>query len=201
MKPGSKEWHEAREKLLSASDFAAACGLNPYCSRQQLWKRKVNKTRIPDNERMMYGREHEKDAIDAYESITGNLVTSGALCTNARYPSLGCTPDGFLEGLTGVLEVKAPFGGMYTDIPIYYLTQIVGQIEITGMFFCHFVAWRPEETKIWQINGTSQAWEWMLSYLNEMLQFIGNKEKPPRFRNKPDKEEFKKLINIERIYG
>jgi hypothetical protein len=119
---------------------------------------------------------------------------------------LGCTPDGFI-GDSGILEAKCPQVA-YKDIPVYYLTQMVGQLAITNTDFCDFVVWTPEETHIYRtsggaklIDGADTAWLWMYPRLQQMLQYIGNKEKPPRFRNgeKPDPEEFRALCSYTRI--
>src|SRR3989304_10082447 len=137
MKPGSQEYLIKTAGMLTASDFASACGLNPYCSRQELWERKVNGKTVEVNPNIQWGIDHEQDAINEYEGITGSLVTSGRFCENPSLPLLGCTPDGFIGDL-GILEAKCP-QAMYTDIPVYYLCQMVGQLVITNTRFCDFV--------------------------------------------------------------
>ena len=213
MKPGSPEYKAKTKNMLTASDMAAAVGLNPYCTRQELWERKVNGKTVEANANMLYGIEHEPDAINAYEVITGSLVTAGRFCENPSLPMLGCTPDGFIETYGdcdapfGLLEAKCPQVA-YKDIPAYYLCQMVGQIQITGASWCDFVVWTPEETHIYRMDGLylptdgkKYPFEWMYPRLQQMLQYIGNKEKPPRFRNgeKPDPEEFRALCSYTRI--
>ena len=206
MKPGSPEYIAKTKNMITASDMAAACGLNQYCSRQELWERKVNGKTVEVNPNMQWGIDNEDDAINEYEVITGSLVTAGRFCENPSLPLLGCTPDGFI-GDSGILEAKCP-QVMYSDIPVYYLCQMVGQLAITNTSFCDFVVWTPEETHIYRMDGNfkptygnNTVWDWMYHRLQQMLQYIGNKEKPPRFRNgeKPDPNEFRALCSYKRI--
>lgn len=207
MKPGSEEYREATKSLITASDFAAACGLNPYMSRRALWEKKVNGVIKPIDddarERMERGIRDEPRAVEWFKKTTGLPVDYPVeLCRSDRYPSMGCTPDA-LVGDGGLLEVKRPYS-VYSDIPIYYLTQVVGQMEVTKtdllfapLPYCYFLAWTPEEQKMWLIKYSEEAWLWMLPYLDEMLRYVTEKKKPPRFKKKPDGREFRELIDYE----
>jgi putative phage-type endonuclease len=197
MKPGSDLWKEQRRSILTASDFAAACGLNPYCSRQELWRRKINKTDIVINERMQWGMDHEQDAINAYEKATGWSVTppTGLYRHDHKYLGLGCTPDGFVGDL-GLIEVKCP-QVMYRDIPIYYLTQMVGQLAILVREWCEFVVWTPDKLKVWTVNDIDlSAWEWMLPFLEEFVYYLNGEKEPPKWKAKPKGSELLKRIEI-----
>ena len=192
---------EATKTLITASDFAAACGLNPYMSRRDLWEKKVNGIIKPINEasreRMAIGIQDEPKAVEWFRNVTGLPVTYPVeFCVSGHYPGLGCTPDA-LVGDCGLLEVKRPYS-VYNDIPIYYLTQIVGQMAIADKGICYFLAWTPEEQKEWAVYyPIERAFEWMLPYLEEMLGYIQEKKKPPRFKKKPDGREFRELIDYE----
>lgn len=196
MKPGSEEYREVTKTMLTASDFAAACGLNPYMTRQALWEKKVNGVIKPVNEAMLRGIEDEQKAVEWFKNDTGlPVIYPVEFCRSDRYPDMGCTPDA-LVGPYGLLEVKRPYS-VYSDIPTYYLTQIVGQMEIMDKEFCYFLAWTPEEQKLWLVKYNENAWSWMLPYLEEMLRYVTEKKKPPRFRKKPDGREFRELIDYE----
>ena len=199
MKPGSEEYRQATKTLITASDFAAACGLNPYMSRKALWEKKVNGAIKPMNDAMKRGIEDEPKAVEWFKNVTGLPVTYPVeFCRSDRYPMYGCTPDSIV-GLYSLLEIKRPYS-VYSDIPIYYLTQIVGQMEITGKAYCYFLAWTPEEQKLWHVDGyENMAWLWMLPYLEEMLGYIQEKKNPPRFKKKPDGREFRELIDYELV--
>lgn len=204
MKPGSPEYMEYTKSMLTASDFAAACGLNPYCSRQQLWDRKVLNKRKPISEaqrdRIQWGVDHEKDAIEAYKRLTGTpTVKPGTFYEHSQYPGLGCTPDG-LVGHWGLIEAKCPVS-MYKEVPTYYVPQMMGQLWITGRSWCDFVVWTQQHTRVWGVTDRTDtlknAFYWMLPHLNLMLEYIQNKERPPRWKKKPDGRELLELVHIE----
>ena len=208
MKPGSEEYREATKTMITGSEMAAACGLNPFPNgtRQKLWEWKVNGIKKPftpeEKERMDRGVRDEPKAVEWFKNTTGLPVTYPVeFCRSDRYPMYGCTPDA-LVGDGGLLEVKRPYS-VYSDIPIYYLTQIVGQMAITDRWICDFLAWTPEEQKLWRVHcgegspDEHPAWLWMLPYLEEMLRYVTEKKKPPRFKKKPDGRELRELIDYE----
>lgn len=199
MKPGSDEYKTATKWLLTASDFGAACGLNPYKSRQRLWRLKTGREVFEGNDRTQYGNDNEHRAIAQYEVITGSLVTPGAFSVNKRYPTLGCTPDG-LVGLTGLVEAKCPTSGLYKEIPAYYLAQAIGQMAIMKREWCDFIAWEPQESKIWRVLWSDKAWWWMQPKLEEMVSYIKSDIQPPKYGKnnpKPDANEFRSLIDCQ----
>ena len=196
MKPGSQQYKEATKSLLTASAFGAAIGLNPYQSRQQLWRIKTGREVFEGNPNTDYGERSEKYAIAKYEAITGELVEKARFCTNPNYPTFGATPDGFVGGR--LLEAKCPVSGLYKQIPVYYLAQMVGQMEIADTDVCDFIAWEPEDYKLWKVSRSAAAWEVMLPLLNSMVEAIRTDKEPPRFKKgeKLNPDEFRKLIEV-----
>lgn len=190
-----------RAGLLTASDFGAACGFNPYKSRQRLWRLKTGREVFEGNDRTQYGNDNEGMAIAHYEAVTGNLVAPGAFSTNPRYPALGATPDGHVEG-SGLLEAKCPVSGLYKDIPVYYLAQVVGQMEICERESCDFIAWTPEKSKIWTVDRSSEGWQTILPFLEQMVHYIRTDKEPPRWGRKnpkPDPDDFRALVGYQLI--
>ena len=187
-----------RKGLLTASDFASACGLNPYCSRQQLWRLKTGREVFEGNERTQHGNDNEHLAIAKYEAITGSLVSPGMFCTDPRYPNFGATPDGYIDD-ERLLEVKCPVSGLYKEIPVYYLAQMVGQMEISDVGVCDFLAWTPEESKLWEVSRSKAAWVVMRPLLESMVGYIRSDTEPPRFKKgeKLDPDKFRALIDVE----
>ena len=189
-----------RNGLLTASDFGAACGVNPYCSRQKLFRLKTGREVFEGNERTAWGNDNEAAAIAKYEAASGNLVTPGAFIVNPHYPTLGATPDAFV-GDFGLLEVKAPTSGLYNDVPEYYLAQVIGQIAIAGRKWCDFSAWVPEETRIWRVEMSGRGWAWMLPRLEEMCYHIANDTPPKKYgaaNKKPTLGTLRALVSYHR---
>ena len=202
MKPGSEEYREATKTMITGSEMAAACGLNPFPNgtRQKLWEWKVNGIKKPftpeEKERMDRGLKDEPKAVEWFKNATGlHVAYPVEFCRSDSYPDMGCTPDA-LVGDFGLLEVKCPYS-VYSDIPIYYLTQVVGQCEIFLASHAYFLAWTPNEQRLWKVEYKQAAWLWMLPYLEEMLGYIQEKKKPPRFKKKPDGREFRELIDYQ----
>jgi putative phage-type endonuclease len=150
-----------REGRLTASDHAAALGLNPYCSRQELWRR-WNGLADPISEetqaRFDWGHLHEADALAAFESETGQIVTH---CLDRQlfvpYEDWsGATPDGFV-GEDGILECKCPTR-IWDEPPMYYWVQIQSQLVFTTRSEGFLSAWTPDESAIWRTPLLSNYW-------------------------------------------
>ncbi len=159
-----------REGRLTASDHGSALGLNPYCSRQELW-RKWNGLAEPHSEetleRFRWGHDHEKDAVGFYEVETGEVVTD-CLDRQVFVPYedwSGCTPDGFV-GEQGLLECKCPTK-VWDIPPTYYWLQVQSQLAITGRQWCALTAWTPEESRIWVVQTDTEYWPWAKPLLLE----------------------------------
>ncbi len=135
-----------RSGRLTASNFAAAMGLNPYMSRQKLYRQLMGlEPKFEGNEMTQWGQDHEQDAVDAYEAEMGVICTNTGENQKFVIPPdldwLGCTPDGFTQ--KGLVEFKCPYSQeLYQNVPGYYMPQIQGQMLITGMLVCDFVCCR-----------------------------------------------------------
>jgi len=188
-----------RKGRLTASVFAAAIGLNPYMSRQKLF-RQLEGIDAPfqGNEMTQWGNDHEQDAVDAYESEFGVILSNAGndqkfiICSDNDW--IGCTPDGFNGDI--VTEFKCPYSmNLYPDIPAYYMPQIQGQLGITKNKISHFACWTPENLGVWEVEFDQEYWEYELALLNNFYIQWKNKEQPARAK-KPVMPQ----ININRIY-
>ena len=181
LEQGSDEWKEARSGLLTASNFGAAIGINPYQSRQKLWAEMVGDAEpFTGNEMTEYGTEHEPDAIFEYESWSGNFVERTGFWVNEEYPDLGCSPDG-LVGKSGLVEAKCPFKQIpHEEIPAYYMAQMQGQMLITKRVWCDFVSWSPDDTRIWRVDYSHEYVNAMIPLLGDFWESVQKHEKPKR---------------------
>ena len=184
MKAGTAEWHEERAKRLTASDFGAALGLNPYCSRQKLWRIKTGLESVGDNFHMRRGTEHESDAIFCYEMETGLLVDEVGMVCHPAHDWIACTPDGTV-GSDGLVETKCP-AQFRDEPPVYHMAQIQGQLECVGRAWCDYVQWVDGEIRITRVPRNAAWWEWALPQLREFWGYVERMEEPPR-RGKADK--------------
>lgn len=176
-----------REGRLTASDHATALGLNPYCSRQELWRRWNGLSEPHDEQtlaRFAWGHEHECDALACYEAETGELP-SHTLDRQIFVPYedwSGCTPDGFV-GEKGLVEFKCP-QKLWEVPPEYYWLQCQSQLAITERKWCDLTAWTEDETAIWRTERSPAYWEWSKPLLMDAWKvLIGGLE--PKRSKKP----------------
>ncbi len=151
-------WLKMRQKLIQASDSAAACGLSPWKDKTTLWdeKKGLVKTKdIGNKPCVIYGKEMEP--LIRAQFLLDNPYFSceyhefDILVSKAR-PWQGCTLDGELTvisenpwdlpiGSRGPLEVKTGTFKNYEDFkkwcqfPVHYYTQVCHQLSVTGWKF------------------------------------------------------------------
>lgn len=174
------EWFAARKNILSASDFGAALGINPYCSRQKLWRLKTGLEDQHENAHMRRGTEHEADAIFCYEVATGLLVDEAGLVLHPTEPWLGCSSDGTV-GSDGLVECKCPTK-FRDEPPAYHLAQMQGQMECTNREWVDYVQWVEDEIRVTRIMRDRGWWEGALPGLAEFWGHVTRLEEPPRRR-------------------
>lgn len=175
----SREWHSAREKLLTASDYGAALGLNPYCSRQKLWRLKLGLETVNENEHMRRGNALEAAALHAYQVEAGVLVDESGLVVHPEHDWLGASPDATV-GSDGLVEAKAPVK-LRDAPPEYHVAQMQGQLEITDRAWCDYIQYvEGEPLRITRIVRDRDWWAWALPRLAEFWGYVQRLEQPPR---------------------
>lgn len=167
----SLEWKAARAHCLTASNFGAAVGHNPYQSPTSLVKEKLWST-FKGNYATAYGTVHEDDARHEAEVFINE--TYGP--TSFVYPNLvkvqsepwiAVSPDGLAETPEGtvLLEFKCPMKD--TDahpyakykycMPEYYFDQVQGILGFYNELYhkpiqhALFVVWQPHQTWITKV--------------------------------------------------
>lgn len=177
----TEQWFKDREGKLTASMFAAACGIGPT-SRQAAWRRFFKLETFEGNEATDWGEKHEADALREYKARVwpeADLSMSGFVA-HADIPWVGCSPD-VLIGTTGLGEVKCPFSQqLYDAIPPYYMAQMQGQMEVTNREWCDFIVWTPEQMSVQRVVRDRTYWQWMYERLAEFWIYIEAGIEPPR---------------------
>ena len=109
----TEEWLEMRKSVLTASDAAAALGINPYQSRNTLLRKKImplstNKEYSPSFA-CEWGKKWEDPAADLYMRRNPHLAPffEFGLIMHDVHPFLGASPDRITsDGI--LIEIKAP---------------------------------------------------------------------------------------------
>lgn len=172
-----------RDGRLTASEHAAALSLNPYCSRQELW-RKWNGLAEPPSpatlERFKWGHDNAPNAVAHYEAETGEIVLH-CLDREVFIPYSdwsGATPDGWV-GSVGLLETKCPTR-LWDKPPDYYWVQVQSQLAITHLDWCDLCAWTPEGSAIWRTQRSPEYWPWAEPLLRKCYETLTTGLEPKR---------------------
>lgn len=99
------------------------------------------------NDDMIWGIEHEADAVAAYEAATGELVTPCGFVESATLP-VGTSPDGLVSE-DGLLSVKCPKTATHCRYlregvePSEHAAQNTHELWLTGRAWLDFVSFDP----------------------------------------------------------
>lgn len=150
-----EDWLKERQTLLTASDAAAALGLNPYVTPLQLYAQKLGLVEVEENEAMKWGKRLEEPIAQGFAEDTGRVVIHPPEYEIVRHPDalwLGCTLDrenvgcektpapivtrSREDGLEiGPLEIKNPGQGQKSkwdeEPPLVYQIQLQIQMACT----------------------------------------------------------------------
>jgi len=98
-----------------------------------------------DNYHMQRGRELEPEAIAWYELVYGKVVEPIGFVTNY---GLGFSPDGFIKGEKGFIEVKSVCPKVQLEcleaggvMPRKHYPQVQGGLYVTGYEYCDFISY------------------------------------------------------------
>lgn len=194
----NKNWHAARVGRLTASLFKRVCRcIKPESLLKTLL---YPSDRAVSAEAMVYGRVHEKDAVEAYALLLRSLdrqvtVQETGLHIHSDHPLLAASPDRVVrtDGEEGILEVKCPFskrgqtmdeacedtkfccrledGEAVLKTDHEYYFQIQGQMAITGHNWCDFVVWfGPNKVHLQRIPYNRVFWD--TEMLPSLLHFM-----------------------------
>ena len=183
----SQGWRRAREQLLTASNFATVCELNPYCDAYALHAALTGvfgyvKEKSPPSPDKQRGLQFESRALDHYSLVMGVKTESTGLFLHESYTRLGASPDAFVVSpFIGLVEVKCPRLGPHQAVPDIYMPQIQGQLEICQKEVCDFVSWHCSlGMKVFRVSRSHEYWQWMLPQLFEFIECLDSGRAPKR---------------------
>lgn len=185
----SAEWFKEREGKLTASTFGQAAGMGPG-SRQQLWRRTMGLETFEGNPATQWGEENEANAVQSFvkHSMPPPVIEMVGFVKHPTHDWLGCSPD-ILINAGGLGEIKCPFSQqLYDEIPIYYMAQVQGQLEITNRHWAAFICWTPERMKVWRVERSTEYWDWLHLRLADFWTWVVAKIEPPRDKKVKEKD-------------
>lgn len=168
--------------VVTASRFADAIGAGKGKAYDFL-KSLLNDDSCRDEGNMFtdHGTKMEPIIHEAYDLLTGNMTRESGFWTilqddNPLKDKVGVSPDAVVidpvtRKLAGICEFKAPVYSMYRDIPRQYLIQMHGQMAVSGLLWCDFMAVciLKREIMLKRVHFCPQFWNFIAGRL---LQFI-----------------------------
>jgi putative phage-type endonuclease len=161
------QWLAARRQGIGASEIAAVLGISPWESPFGLYWRKANGWEIDASDEMAAGTLLEPAIADWWADKRPFIVERAGLYANAERPWQLATPDRLVWSIANlssdfasdlaVLECKYVahswhgWGEPGTDeIPVYYRTQVLQQVDVMGVDGWHLAALGPGGFRAYQ---------------------------------------------------
>lgn len=202
-------WLAARQNVIGASEAAAVCGLDPYCSAYALWAEKsglVTDEREGDgdiSEAAYWGNILEPLIANRYAEETGlDLLDHGRhTLIHGEHPHLVATLDREIlaPAAHGVLEIKAP-GFLMRDTwadgpPERHVIQLQSQLSVTGHSWGAIAALiGGQDFRIYRVERDQELIDLILERIDEFMECV-RREVPPE----PDGSESTRRV-LKRLY-
>ncbi len=191
-----QDWLAVRNTGIGGSDAAAACGLNPYMSRLELWLIKTGRMNPDLSDSLMdnaysplyWGKELEPLVAKYYTAKTGNKVRR----VNAvlQHPDddkafmLANLDYAVNKSEIGVLEIKTAgeHGAKLwkNGVPMYVLCQVQHQLAVTGKSLAHVcVLICGHEAKLFEVKRDDILIEQLIEQERRFWQYVQNDVPPP----------------------
>ena len=135
------EWYEARQTLITASDFAQALGEGKFGTQKQLIQKKCGFEEDKfDNSAaaLRWGTMFEDVACGIYAQRNNCKIYNFGLLRHPDINYFGASPDGITED--GIMvEIKCPWKRKIDGtVPMQYFYQIQGQLDVCGLSECDY---------------------------------------------------------------
>ena len=128
---------------------------------------------------MQRGIDLEATAVGCYEAETGNMVRKTGFIIRDDL-LVGCSTDGDVEDLKGILEIKCPKSATHVGylkanrLPPEYVAQVMHNLWVTGAEFCDFVSFDdrlPEGLQYFHVRAMRADLD-VAGYEAEALRFL-----------------------------
>lgn len=135
------EWYNARQTLITASDFAQALGEGKFGTQKQFIQKKCGFEEDKfDNSAaaLRWGCMFEEIACKIYSQRNNCKVYDFGLIRHPTIDYFGASPDGVTEN--GIMvEIKCPWKRKIDGtVPMQYFYQIQGQLDVCGLDECDY---------------------------------------------------------------
>lgn len=149
---GTSAWLNWRNQGVGASDAPVIMGENPWKSREQLLKEKLNGLRFGPNAAMARGTILEPEARSRYERLVGIKVRPVCL-QSTLFNWLRASIDGLASDGSSVVEIKCgnsiyEYATSKRQVPKYYFGQLQHILAVTGLSKIDFWGYLPKRPEV-----------------------------------------------------
>lgn len=189
LQQGTDEWRQARCGSVGASDAPRVVRRTKSgysADRENLMAEKVLE-RLTDtpvetykSAAMLQGTAREPEARMLYEMVRGVEVEQAGLVPHPLIKGAHASPDGYVTGISGLIEIKCPLPATHLDTLINetisndHFVQMQWQMACTGRQWCDFVSFNPDfppAMQLW-IKRVLRNASFMNDLEGEIRQFI-----------------------------
>jgi putative phage-type endonuclease len=139
----SVEWLKARGTMLTATDIAAICGLDPYSSKKQVILKKLfpEKFAFSGNVYTRHGQKFEEVVKLIEQQRTQESIVDVGLLRHPAIPFIGASPDGISTTSHRLKEIKCPPKRKikHGEVPKHYWVQMQVQLQVTQLPVCDYI--------------------------------------------------------------
>uniref|UniRef100_A0A6C0KIE6 YqaJ viral recombinase domain-containing protein n=1 Tax=viral metagenome TaxID=1070528 RepID=A0A6C0KIE6_9ZZZZ len=182
----TKEWHESRYHMITASNISKALGseaqrnslIYEKCKPLVIYEGGGGSGSVNTETSMHWGVKYEPVTKMIYEQMYCTQVTEFGCIPHPQYPFIGASPDGIVtdpdhERYGHMVEIKNIFNREITGIPKEeYWIQMQIQMETCDLDYCDFVETRIKEYETVELALADQTREYkgiLLHFVRKML--------------------------------
>ena len=171
----SDEWYNIRKNMLTASDVAAALGVNKYQSQNSLIKKKISTESSNNSSKATeHGNKYEDEARLLFSNRYNLETWEVGLFQHKKIKWLGGSPDGIASD-GNLIEIKCPVTREINhEIPEYYYPQVQICLEILDRPACYFIQYKPMnsfQNGIMDIKIIHRSKEWFRNNFSTLSLF------------------------------
>jgi len=194
MQQRTAEWRAARLGLPTCSRFgelvtpagkiSRAASVDTYLYQLIGERLTGDPHEVPTTRAMQWGIDHESEARQKYEDLSGNEVTEVGFLLHPNVAA-GGSPDGLI-GTDGGLEIKCPASSgehvrtlVTREVPGQYRAQVYGSLWVTGRSWWDFVSYDPridDVTAAMVILRVERDPKWMATIEAAVVGFVSRLE-------------------------
>lgn len=157
---GSPEWHEFRRKHIGASDAPVIMGVSPWKTEYQLWQEKLGYFEQEQTFAMKRGTDMEETARQAYEDLTGIIVTPEVI-VHPEKKWMSASLDGLSLARDIAVEIKCPgekdhYLAQVGEVPEKYYPQLQHQLACLNINLLHYFSYRNGDCALVEVKRNNE---------------------------------------------